>query len=61
MYYTELEEVRVKTWGGAIGIGTVERVNFEMVNGKETDNVYCYEMEINGKHGIIVYPDEIDE
>lgn len=61
MYYTELEEVRVKTWGGAIGIGTVERVNFEMVNGKETDNVYCYEMEINGKHGIVVYPDEIDE
>ena len=30
-------------------------------NGKETDNVYCYEMEINGKHGIIVYPNDIDE
>lgn len=59
MYYTELEEVRVRTWNGAIG--TIEKVVYEIVDGKETDNVYCYEMEINGKHGIIVYPDEIEE
>lgn len=32
-----------------------------MIDGKETDNVYCYEMEIDGEHGVIVYPDEIDE
>ena len=31
------------------------------MNSKETDNVYCYEIEIDGKHGVIVYPDEIDE
>lgn len=59
MEFTEMDEVRVRTYGGAIG--TIERVIYEMVDSKETDNVYCYEMEINGKHGIIVYPDEIDE
>lgn len=59
MEYLEMDEVRVRTYGGAIG--TIEKVVYEMVDGKETDNVYCYEMEINGKHGIIVYPDEIDE
>lgn len=59
MEFTEMDEVRVRTYGGAIG--TIEGVMYEMVDSKETDNVYCYEMEINGKHGIIVYPDEIDE
>ena len=59
MEFTEMEEVRVRTYGGAID--TKEKVVYEMVNGEETDNVYCYEMEINGKHGIVVYPDEIDE
>lgn len=59
MEFTELDEVRVRTCGGDIGI--IEKVVYEIVNGKETDNVYCYEMEINGKHGVIVYPDEIDE
>lgn len=32
-----------------------------MIDGKETDNVHCYEMEIDGEHSVIVYPDEIDE
>ena len=59
MEYTELDEVRVKTYGGRIG--KVEKVIYEMVDGKETDNVYCYEMEIDGISGYVVYPDEIDE
>ena len=59
MEFTELDEVRVRTYGGAIG--TVEKIIYEMVDGKETDNVCYYEMEINGCHGIIIYPDEIDE
>lgn len=59
MYYTELEEVRVRTWNGAIG--TVERVVFKRKYGKETDIVDHYEMEIDGTHGVVVYPDEIDE
>ena len=59
MEFTEMDEIRVRTYGGAIG--TIEKVIYEMVDSKETDNVYCYEMEINGKHGVIVYPDEIDE
>ena len=42
MEYTELDEVRVKTYRGRIG--TVEKVSYEMVNGEETDNVYSYEM-----------------
>ena len=57
--FTEMDEVRVRTYGGAIG--TIERVVYGVVDGKETDNVKYYEMEINGKHGIIVYPDEVDE
>lgn len=57
--YSEMDEVRVKTFGGAIG--TIERVIYEVINGKETNNVNCYEMEIDGEHGIIVYPDEIDQ
>lgn len=52
MEFTEMDEVRVRTYGGAIG--TIEKVVYEMVDGKETDNVYCYEMEINGKHGVMV-------
>ena len=48
MEFTEMDEVRVRTYGGAIG--TIERIIYEMVDSKETDNVYCYEMEINGKH-----------
>lgn len=57
--YSEMDEVRVKTFGGAIG--TIERVIYEIINGEETNNINCYEMEINGEHGIIVYPDEIDQ
>ena len=57
--YSEMDEVRVKTFGGAIGI--IEMVIYERINGEETDNINCYEMEINGEHGIIVYPDEIDQ
>ena len=57
--YSEMDEVRVKTFGGAIG--TIERVIYEIINGEETDNINCYYMEINGEHGIIVYPDEIDQ
>ena len=57
--YSEMDEVRVKTFGGAIG--TIERVIYEIINGEETNNINCYEMEINGEHGIIVYPDEIEQ
>lgn len=59
MEFTEMDEVRVRSYGGAIG--TIEKVIFEMVDGEETDKVYCYEMKINEEHGIIVYPDEIDD
>ena len=51
--------MRVRTWGGAIG--TIEEVIYEKVDGRETDRVYAYKMEIDGQHGIVVYPDEIDE
>ena len=57
--YSEMDEIRVKTFGGVIG--TIERVIYEMLNGEETDNVHCYEMKIDGEHGIIVYLDEIDQ
>lgn len=57
MHYTEKDEVRV--YGGRIG--TVEKVIFEMVNGEETDTVYCYEMKIDGVSGYIVYPEDIEQ
>lgn len=44
-----------------VDISIYAKPEYEIVDSKETDNVYCYEMEINGKHGVIVYPDEIDE
>ena len=56
--YTELDEVRVHKFGGRIGI--IDKVIYEMVNGQETDNVYAYEVTIDGEGGYIVYPDEID-
>lgn len=59
MNYTELDEVRVRTLGGRIG--TVTKVIYEMVNGEETDNVYCYEMRINGVDGYVIYPEEIEQ
>ena len=59
MEFTEFDEVRVKTYGGLIG--TIEKVIYEKVDDKETNTVYAYEMEINGEHGIIIFPDEIDE
>ena len=59
MEFTEMEEVRVRTYQRRIG--TVEKVIYKVVNGEETDIVDHYEMEISGQHGIIVYPDEIDE
>ena len=59
MEFTEMDEVRVRTYQGRIG--TVEKVIYRMINGEETDIVNYYEMEISGLHGIIVYPDEIDE
>ena len=57
MDYTVLDKVRV--YGGRIG--TIEKVIYEMVDGKETDKVYCYEMEIDGVSRCVVYPDEIEE
>lgn len=56
-HYTELEQVYV--YDGRIG--TITKVIFEMVDGEETDNVYYYEMEIDGVGGYIVYPDEIEQ
>lgn len=56
MSFTEQDEVRV--YGGRIG--TIEKVVYEVVNGKETNNVYCYEMKIDGVSGYIVYPSDID-
>lgn len=56
--YIELDEVRIRTLGGRIG--KIEKVVYEMVDGKETDNVYCYEMEIDGVCGYVIYPEEIE-
>ena len=55
--YTVLDEVRV--YQGRIG--KIEKVIYDMVDGKETDNVYCYEMEIDGVSGYIVYPEDIKQ
>jgi hypothetical protein len=55
--YTEKDQVRV--YGGRIA--TIEKVIYEMVNGEETDEVHCYEMEIGGESGYIVYPEDIEE
>ncbi len=54
--YTELDEVRV--YGK---IATVEKVIYDIVDGKKTDNVYCYEMKIDGVSGYLIYPDEIEQ
>ena len=47
MEFKKLDKVRVRTHGGRIG--TIKKVFYEMVDSKETDNVYCYEIEIDGK------------
>lgn len=57
MGFTEQDEVRV--YGGRIG--TIEKVVYVVEDGKETDDVHYYEMEIDGVGGYIVYPGEIEE
>lgn len=57
MNYTEKDEVRI--YGDKIG--TIEKVIYEMIDGKETDKVYCYEMEIDGESGYVVFPDDVEE
>lgn len=42
-------------------IGTIDEVIYEMVDGKETNNVFCYKMTIDGISGYIVYPDKIEK
>lgn len=56
MNYTK--QSKVKLHDGKIGI--IDRVFYEMIDGKETNNVYCYEMTIDDKSGYVVYPDEIE-
>lgn len=57
MNYTEKDEVRV--YGGRIA--TIEKVIYEMIDSKETDKVYCYEVNIDGVSGYVIYPDEIEQ
>ncbi len=56
--YKKLDKVIIKSRNNIIGI--VEDVIYEAVNGKRTDNIYAYVVTIGDKHGILVYPDEID-
>lgn len=57
MGYAEKDEVRI--YGGRIG--TIEKVIYAMENDQETDKIHCYEMNIGGECGYIVYPYEIEE
>lgn len=57
MDYTEKDEVRV--YGGRIGV--IDAVIYTEINGETTDQVYCYEMTIDGVSGYLVYPDEIEQ
>lgn len=41
-------------------IGRIEKVIHLAVNGESTDEIYCYEMNIDGVSGRLVYPDEIE-
>lgn len=56
MWFSEGDEVRVHH----LGIGTIEKVIYIMENGRETDDIYCYGINIDGST-YTVYPDEIDE
>ena len=55
-------KVKDKVKIGSGRIGTITKVVYETVNGRvKTDKVYCYEMEIDGVGGYVVYPDEIEQ
>ena len=58
MKYAENDKVLLYNEGR---VGTIKKVIYEMVNSEETDNVYCYEVDIVGiSNGpTVVYPDEI--
>ena len=56
-FYTQKDEVRV--YGGRIAI--IELVVYKIVNGKETNEIYCYEASIDGESGYIIYPNEIEQ
>ena len=57
MNYKEKDKVMIRSGR----IATIDKVIYEMVDGKGTDNIYCYEATINGVGGYIVYPDDIEE
>ena len=55
MIYAKNDKVKIRD--GRIGV--IENVCYEMINSEETDNIYCYEVNVDGISGYIVYPDEI--
>lgn len=57
MQYIKKDSVRMHD--GKIGV--IDDIIFATINGEITDQVYCYEMTINGVHGYLVHPDEIKE
>ena len=52
-------EDRVTLDDGRVGI--IEEVIYESSDGNEINDIYCYEMKINGVSGCIVFPDEIEK
>ena len=57
MVYAKNDKVKIRD--GRIGV--IENICYEMINSEETDNIYCYKINIDGISGYIVYPDEIVE
>lgn len=57
MVYAKNDKVKIRDGR----IGSIENVYYEIINSKETDNIYCYEVNIDGISGYIFYPDEIVE
>ena len=57
MVYAKNDKVKIRD--GRIGV--IENVCYEMIDSEETDNIYCYEVNVDGISGYIVYPDEIAE
>ena len=58
--YKVSDKVRTRLLGGKV-IGTIDKIIYRIIDGKETDEIYAYRMTMFGEEGYMVFPEQIIE